>query len=106
MVLHNRMAFILQFTDRVCSTWMVDEDKSVKDFTEESPPRTMIRLKMIRGNNDRVFYMETAGKSERIMQLEVNSEKVEELQRRIVYELYDAKVVSIATDCRNFQDDR
>lgn len=66
----------------------------------------MIRLKMIRGNNDRVFFLETSGKSERVVQLDVNSEEQHGLNKKIIYELYDAKVVSIASDCRNFEDDR
>ena len=76
------------------------------DFNVISKEREMNRLKMIRGNNDRVLFIETQGKAEKVIQVDVDSEQARGLNRRVVFDIYGAKTVSLATDCLNFEDDR
>ena len=100
------MCFVIQFVDRICSTWMVDNNDKIDNFKDEAPPKQMLRIKMLRGNNDRVIFLETVGKSERVVSLDVNSEKIQDLNRKVILDIYDSKIVSMAPDSLNFGDDR
>ena len=66
-VMHNSFGLIIQASDCIYSTWIVDDDSKVGDFKVISEPKEMNNLLLVRGNNDRVFFAETIGKNERIV---------------------------------------
>lgn len=105
-IVKKRFALLVQFTDQICETWMVDEKENVGHFKTISEPREMNRLLMVRGNNDKVYFIETHKRSEKIVEVEVKSDQPQELSRKIVYDIYGSPVISFATDCLNFEDDR
>ena len=104
--MHQNFALLVQFTDQIVETWLVNDADKVDDLKVVSLPKEMDKVLMIRGNNDSIFFLETHRKSERIVQVDGNSEIDLELNIKIVYEIYGPDTVAIAPDVLNFEDDR
>ena len=106
VVMHNRFALIVQFTDRICETWLDNYGNRNQDFKEISKAKEMNRITMVRGNNDRIFFIETIGDSEKVIQIEIDSDQKFVTHKKVVFDIYGPKTISLATDCLNFEDDR
>ena len=66
----------------------------------------MLRRHLIRGYNDRIYFGETSGNSEKIFKLEMHPSKAETIVKKEVFQLAGSFLVAIEPDCENIQNDK
>ena len=65
----------------------------------------MLRLHLIRGYTDRIFYAESTGNAEKIFKLNLHSNKPETVVKKEVFQLAGSWITALEPDCENIQND-
>ena len=73
--------FIIQYNDSIASASLTDKH----NFVEWCGPQAMLRRHLIRGYSDRVFYAESTGNAEKIIQLSLHNTKPETVSRKEIF---------------------
>ena len=91
---------MLQFEDRIVVTWLKDKKNGTlsDDFQTISKPEDMIKLHMIRGRNEKIFYIESTNTGEKIMMLGFDETAEDSVEFKEVYNFTNNRVVLFALD--------
>ena len=65
----------------------------------------MIKQRLVRGFNDKIFFAQSTGQEDRVYSLEFHPSKPRQLTRQPIYTLNGSKLVLLTTDFSNCQND-
>ena len=92
--------FIVQFNDCI-----VQASLNEPIFKVICEPEAMIRRHLVRGYSEKIFYAESSGNAEKIMQLEFHKSKPNEITKKEIFQLAGSWIVAFELDGENIQND-
>ena len=92
---------IIQYNDSIVSASLNDKN----NFDEICGSQAMLRRHLIRGYNDKIFYAESTGNSEKIQELTLHNSKAETVSKKEVFQLAGSWIAAFEPNCENIQND-
>lgn len=91
---------IIQFNDCI-----VQASYNKKIFKVICEPEAMLRRHLVRGYNEKVFFAESSGNSEKIFQVEFHGSKGNEITKKEIFQLAGSWLVAFEFDGECIEDD-
>ena len=91
---------ILQFDDSI-----VQASLNLNSFEVICEPESMIRRHLVRGYNEKIFFAETQGNTEKIQKLEFHQTKANSVIKNEIWTLTGSQLVAFEADGQNIGND-
>lgn len=103
--IRTHFALVIQFNDKIVTSWLQSASNDTSSFRELITPGTMIKQKLVRGFNDKIFFAQSTGQEDKVYMLEFHPNKPRHLMRQPIFSLTGSKLVLLTTDFSNCQND-
>ena len=73
----SNFAFVIQFNDRIATTWLENKDSPNPSYRDLINPRTstMIKQRLVRGFNEKIIFAHTVDQEDKIVMLDFHPKK-------------------------------